>query len=128
MRSMHADSRTIPIQSAAAPGCGHCLHGDDGQPVCRAVQGQAVEAPQLNGPPAELQRLMTALAPVLGFGAESGAQAGAGLVRALNVLPGEVELQLAVARHCGGARLADSAFETLRSLLPDTDVYVTLAS
>jgi hypothetical protein len=130
MHPMHGTSRTITIQNAApgASGCGHCLHGDDGEPVCRTLRGDASEAPQINGPADEVQRLMAALAPVLGFADESGPRAGAGLMRALSVLPGEVELQLAVGRHCGGAALADSAFETLRSLLPDTDVYVTLAA
>jgi hypothetical protein len=36
-----------------------------------------------------------------------------------------VELQLAVDPRCGGAELADAAFQTLRRLLPDTDIYVT---
>ena len=45
----------------------------------------------------------------------------------LRVLPGEVELQLALSRRCGGNDLAERAFQTLRSLLPDTDIYVTPA-
>ena len=130
MPPMHAATRTITIQNATpeVSGCGHCLHGDDGAPVCRTVRGDASDAPQLSGPADELQRLMAALAPVLGFGGESGPRAAAGLVRALKLLPGEVELQLAVGRHCGGVTLADSAFEALRDLLPDTDIYVTLAA
>lgn len=130
MHAMHGVPRTIPIQNAepGVAGCGHCLQGDDGEPVCRTVRGDASEAPRLSGPADELHRLMTALAPVLGFADESGPRAGAGLVQALKVLPGEVELQLAVGRHCGGATLADSAFEALRGLLPDTDIYVTLAA
>ena len=43
-------------------------------------------------------------------------------------LPGEVDLRLAVARCHGGAALCDSAFQTLRSLLPDTDIYVIPAA
>ena len=66
---------------------------------------------------------MAALAQRLGF--EPGT---VGLVRALHVQPGEVELRLAVHRHCGGAELADTAFQTLRGLLPDTDIYVTHAA
>jgi hypothetical protein len=31
-------------------------------------------------------------------------------------------------RSCGGATLADTAFQTLCSLLPDTDIYVTHAA
>lgn len=130
MHDMHGAIRTIPIQNAVpgVSGCGHCLRGEDGEPVCRTVRGDASEAPQFSGPDDEVQRLMAALAPVLGFADESGPRAGAGLVQALNVLPGEVALRLVVGRHCGSATLADSAFEALRGLLPDTDIYVTLAA
>jgi hypothetical protein len=62
--------------------------------------------------------LKRALAPVL------GALDTSGLVRALHVADGEVELQLALRADCGGAALADSAFHALRALLPDTDIYV----
>ena len=49
---------------------------------------------------------------------------GAGLVRSLRLQPGEVELRLAMPAHCAGAELTDTAFQTLRRLLPDTDIYV----
>ena len=111
--------RTIPIHAAgAAPACGGCLHGDTGQPVCRAMVGETCEAPQFSGPADELARLLKALTPVLGPAETSG------LVRALHVQDGEVELQLALRADCGGAALADGAFQTLRGLLPDTDIYV----
>lgn len=126
MSSIGASARTIPIQShQAAAGCGACLHGDDGAPVCRSLPGDACAAPELSGPADELQRLMTALAPLLGRGEGAALPMDSRLVRALHVQPGEVALQLAVGRDCGAA-LADSAFQTLRGLLPDTDIYVTL--
>jgi hypothetical protein len=122
MPHMGSAMHTIPILSTSAtPGCGACLQSAGSGPVCRAVLGEPCEAPVLVGPADELQRLMTALAPVL------GALESSGLVRALHVQPGEVELQLAVRAGCGGAALADSAFQTLRSLLPDTDIYVVPA-
>ena len=118
--------RTIPIQGEAThAGCNACLQTEAG-PACHAVGPVAAAPPRLVGPTAELQRLMAALAPCLGFEMAPGA-AGAGLVRALAVLPGEVTLELAVSRHCGGQRLVDAAFQTLRTLLPDTDIYVTPA-
>lgn len=122
-------SKTIPIQAAApAGGCGHCPHSSGSSsghssrsagadcPVAPASPGAA---PQLSGPADELARLLAALARQPGF--EAGTS---GLVRALRLLPGEVELQLTVGRHCGGAELADTAFQALRGLLPDTDIYV----
>jgi hypothetical protein len=115
---------TIPILPAAAhPGCGACATSPNG-PVCQAVAGGHGEPPQLSGPPGELARLMAALAPGLGISADAN-QGAVGLVRSLQVLPGEVTLQLAVGRQCGGLALAEAAFETLRGLLPDTDIYVT---
>jgi len=118
-------TKTIPIQDAApTSGCGHCPHGSgsgsgsDG-PDCHAAPALSWNAPQLSGPCDELARLLAALAAQPGF--EAGTS---GLVRALRVQPGEVELQLAVGRQCGGAELADTAFQALRGLLPDTDIYV----
>lgn len=126
MSNTCGSGRTIPIQShAPAAGCGACLHGDDGGPVCRSMLGDACAVPELSGPADEIQRLMTALAPLLGRGEDAALPADTRLVRALHVQPGEVALRLAVGRDCGAA-LADSAFQTLRGLLPDTDIYVTL--
>ena len=123
---MHAGPRTITIRSdTPQAGCGACLPSPSG-PQCRATADVAGEPPQLIGPSDELARLMAALAPRLGLAAGAGLST-AGLVRSLQVLPGEVTLQLAVGRHCGGQALAEAAFETLRGLLPDTDIYVTHA-
>lgn len=116
--------KSIAIHDAnrpAAAGCGHCSHGQADGPTCHALLGEDCRAPVLEGPQAELQRLLAALGPALGF--DDGV--GRGIVQSLQVLPGEVDLQLAVGRHCGGALLADAAFQTLRGLLPDTDIYVT---
>lgn len=116
---MQDPAATIPIHAAgASPGCGGCAQGADALPLCRSHLGEACAAPQLSGPADEVQRLLTALAPLL------AAPQANGLLRALQVLPGEVELQLAGRADCGGAWLAERAFQTLRGLLPDTDIYV----
>ena len=106
-------------------------------PACKAKRGRfaARRSPnsprrpttpyRLVRPPDEIARLMAALALRLGFAMPPGA--GTGLVRALAVLPDEVTLELAVRRACGGRGLIDTAFQTLRGLLPDTDIYVTYA-
>jgi hypothetical protein len=77
--------------------------------------------PDLHGPPAEVERLLAALK------AGNDGRLLSEVLLSLRVEPGEVELRLSVARRCGGAKLADSAFQTLRRLLPDTDIYVTHA-
>lgn len=116
--------KSIAIHDADAPtgtGCGHCSHAQTDGAACQALLGRDGPAPVLRGPQAELQRLLAALGPALGF--DDGV--GQGIVHTLQVQPGEVDLQLAVGRHCGGAALADTAFQTLRGLLRDTDIYVT---
>jgi hypothetical protein len=117
--AMAATDKTIPIHDAAL----HAACGSCGQSPCQTSARSAIEAPQLSGPTDELRRLLTALAPPMGFASDD--LKAAGLVRSLQVQPGEVSLTLAVSRHCGGQDLAELAFQTLRALLPDTDIYVT---
>ena len=121
--------KTITLHPAVPQaGCGACLH-DSGAPVCRAVLGEACLAPELHGSPTAVQRVMAALGPALGFTADArNADAGAGQVLRLSVLPGEVDLVLSGALRCGGAALAEAAFAALRGLLPDTDIYVRNAA
>ena len=123
MPGMQDTHKTIAIHDArpapAVPACGGCLHDPARGPVCREMVDQPCHAPQLSGPADQLARLMAALVAQLGCAPD-----GAGMVRSLRLQPGEVELRLAVPAHCAGAELADTAFQTLRGLLPDTDIYV----
>ncbi len=120
-------SIAIPIHSQAAgiagSGCGACLHTAQG-PVCRSAVGQSCEAPRLSGPQHQVQRVMDELGIALTANGGSAVE----LVRSLRLDDGEAELVLAVAPQCSGALLADAAFEVLRRLLPDTDIYVTHAA
>jgi hypothetical protein len=120
---------TIPICSAegsGAGGCGHCLTSSAG-PVCRSDVGERCLAPVLAGPAALVERLMAELDRVLAVQADGEATAS-GLIHALMLRDGEAELTLGVSRRCGGALLADTAFQTLRRLLPDTDIYINHAA
>ncbi len=107
-----------------AGSCSACVHGR-AETVCRAVLGQDCIAPELSGPRDEIERLMNALAAALGFRLDVEEAIP---VAALRVEPGEVALTLAAASRCGGAGLAAQAFDTLRALLPDTDIYVRHAA
>lgn len=104
---------------ASAARCGGCLHSSAG-PVCRVIEGEDCVAPQLSGPPQQLKRVMDALQAAL---ATPEHPVGT-LVHALHLADGEAELTLNVAPHCAGVDLADRAFQALRALLPDTDIYV----
>lgn len=129
MDSMNHTGIIIPIASqSAAAGCGDCLHDEVNGTICRSLLGQSCAAPELSGPRDELTRLMVALGPLLSVPDASRPSGRSSLVRSLHVSPGEVALQLSVAADCGGAALADSAFQALRGLLPDTDIYVDMAS
>lgn len=121
----------IPIQPespAAAPSlasesrsaCGRCLAAEV-QPVCRSARGQPCAAATLRGPAEELRRVLTALGERLGFAPEAPELAG---ISGLSILPGEVELQLSLPANCGGAAVHETAFDVMRSLLPDTDIYI----
>ena len=120
--------KILSIYPNVAPtGCGGCQQGKD-TPNCQRVLDQATVAPQLSGPSDEIKRLMAALGARLGLTTDHDLPAGTGWLKALHVQPGEVSLQLALDRRCSGAVLADAAFQTLCSLLPDTDIYVTHAA
>jgi hypothetical protein len=113
---------TIPIlPPQPAGGCSACAR-HEGRRLCQGPAEGSAEAPALSGPADELQRLLHALAHSLGFAPEAPAQGG---VRGLRIAPGEVELQLAPDPQGRSVERADTAFQTLRRLLADTDIYVT---
>lgn len=116
---------SIPIAPTQGhSGCDDCLQSAFG-PVCQGSLGEPCATPALTGPADELQRLMCALDVALGG---NDAQPGRRWVQALKIEPDEVELTLAFSPRCGGAELAAAAFEALRGLLPDTDIYVLHAA
>lgn len=122
----------IPILNPAAAqgGCGACVHSAAG-PVCHTAAEVPCGGPALSGPPEQLERVLHVLEQALGVGSpqpEAPSLPARSLVHSLRLGDGEAELTLAVARRCGGALLADTAFQALRQLLPDTDIYVLHAA
>jgi len=125
IRPLAAASAADEAHSSASAGCHGCTAGSDA-PACQALVGQPLRPAELSGPPADLQRLLAALASTLGFPPDQPEVAG---VRGLQVGAGEVALTLASAPGCAGsAVLTDAAFQTLRRLLPDTDIYIRHAA
>lgn len=111
--------------AAAHAGCGGCVH-DDAAPRCRAhVDGSPCAHPQLAGRNDQLRRVLDALDEAV-----RDPDTGLGVVqlqwvRALRIGDDEAELTLAFNADCGpGQTMSEAAFQTLRRLLPDTDVYV----
>ena len=120
---VHATIAIAPLRAEGAP-CApsHCAGCET---HCRSVRGLPCLAPQLHGPDEALRRVMAALDADIRGGTD-GCFRAADLVHALTLGDGEAELRLGVDRE-GGAGLLDTVFQTLRRLLPDTDIYVTHA-
>ena len=111
--------------AATTSGCGGCLASASG-PRCRSqVTGEACADPQLAGRRELVDQVLQELNRQV-----VDPEAGRGIVdlqwvQSLRIEGDEAELTLSFAPVCGPAKaLADSAFQTLRRLLPDTDVYV----
>lgn len=127
------NSLVIPIacadthaQSGASGGCGACLSSSAG-PVCRATLCPDAHPQHFEGPPELVRQLVAELDAALAVQRPDDPDAATSLVHSLTVGEGEAELKLAVASRCAGAHLVDAAFQALRRLLPDTDIYVSSA-
>lgn len=123
----------IPIKTRApavtTEGCGACLHSASGL-VCQSACDVLIadHVPEVSGPTEAVQRLLSALDQALGPLRDGNLVSARSVIHSLHLLDGEAELTLAIAPHCGGALLADAAFDTMRRLLPDTDIYVRHAA
>ncbi|WP_425261767.1 iron-sulfur cluster assembly protein [Rubrivivax sp. RP6-9] len=110
--------------------CGGC-DGAPAETACAAqadVFGRRCAAPLLQGDPALVEQALAALRGVRDP-VQGGDLVGMQLVQALRVEGGEAELTLTYPRGCGVARLmAEDAFQVLRRVLHDTDVYVLHAA
>lgn len=120
--------RTISIAPASVPGsepsrCQACGGGDVAPPCGAAVRGLPCAAPRLEGPSDLLQRVMGELSEALDREGR-GCVAARDFVHLLRLQDGEAELRLGVHPDHAGLQLMDTAFQTLRRLLPDTDIYV----
>lgn len=129
---MSADDPTRWLHSASAAdgapaaGCDACPAADADSTCKVAPSAQHCMQPQLSGPAERVAWLLRELDRHVVDAAAGRGIVELGWVRALRVEPGEVELTLGFAPACGGGRmLTDAAFQQLRRLLPDTDVYVS---
>ena len=83
----------------------------------------AVAEPQLDGPAETLQRVLRGLRSVVD--SQGGNLVDRRWIRSLRVAGGEADLTLTVSPRSGeGREIAERSFCVLRSLLPDTDVFV----
>lgn len=123
---MHQHSAPVWIASLDAGGgcCGSCSAGHDNAPCASDTTLPRCTEPRLQGPQDMLQRALARLNEVVDPGSRSGLVDGR-LISALSIADGEAELALSFPMHCGAALdLADEAFHALRTVLPDTDIYV----
>jgi len=123
----HHDTLWLRPQDTA-PSCAACLPAEGG-PACRARSGgEPCLAPQFSGAEASLRRVIESLRSVVD--ADAGASiVDLHLVKSLRVEDGEAELTVTFPPGCDTARqLADDAFQAMRRMLPDTDIYVRHAA
>ena len=96
------------------------IHSEEscaGRPTLQVVE------PELQGDAAQLQRVLAALKPQVDRAFETDTPMG-GWLRAFRIGEGDAEMQLAPNLACMGLSVATMAFDTMRRLLPDTDIYV----
>ena len=82
------------------------------------------KAPQLSGPPAQLQQLQQALAADL---SQTLGRVPEGWLGSLTCSDGEAHLGITFGQGPVGRAIAAITFDTLRRCLPDTDIYIGLA-
>jgi hypothetical protein len=122
---MHPVPIPLRAEPAAAdtPGCGGCHHGS--QADCSAAM-PVVGEPQLLGPADRLQALLARMQPAIDTELGATVEPGAWL-RCLRLDDDEAEVTLAPGLACRAVGVASVAFDTLRRLLPDTDIYISTA-
>jgi len=104
-------SVVIPIQTEAA---------------CTALRRYLVVDPHFEGTPERVRDVVQALEPLVK--SELGADLPCGAwLRCLKVVDGEAVLTIAPDLACHGHVVATLAFDVMRRLLPDTDIYVGAA-
>ncbi|MBK1614131.1 hypothetical protein CKO44_11695 [Rubrivivax gelatinosus] len=113
-------NKTQPIRLLPEPGCGGCQPSHSG---CGGGFGRPCTSPELRGQPELVRCVLDSLRGVVDV--DGGNIVDRQLVKALRIDDGEAELTVSFAPSCGiGRDLAEGAFQTLRRVLPNTDVYV----
>ena len=112
-------AHTIPLVST--PACGACPAPAH---ACTHAPDRAdARVPRLSGDAARIEPLLARLAPQMEQVFGQPVDAGVWLA-SLSVSPGQAHLTLAPGLACRAGLVAELAFEAMRELLPDTDLYI----
>ena len=123
-----ADAASATAGATAAP-CTGCAPADGGTACHDVLGGVPCTAPRLTGAADTLQRALHSLRQVSVGSDDSLNIVDMQLVASLHIDEGEAELTVTFPLRCGNAmQVAEGAFQALRHLLPDTDVYVRHAA
>ena len=124
---MIASDTTIWMHPAAG-GCSFCAASAEGPACTAAADDGGCGTPALTGEPALLARVLQALRSVTAR-PDGPNLVDAHRVRGLHIGDGEAELALVLGSGCPSQlEVADAAFQVLRRVLPETDVYVSHAA
>lgn len=96
------------------------------EPACAFQRRHVIVDPHLEGPSQRLQDIVQALQPLIVAELGETLPTGAWL-RGLKVGDDEAVLTIAPDLACHGHVVATLAFDVMRRLLPDTDIYVGAA-
>ena len=128
MGQQHQPTLWIRPTDRSSAGCADCMPTTSG-PACRGrLGGQTCMNPEFRGAEAPLQRVIESLRAVVD--PEVGDNIlDLHLVKSLRIEDGEAELTVTFPRGCGNAsQITEDAFQAMRRLLPDTDIYVRHAA
>lgn len=90
---------------------------------CKSTAHRLIVEPQFEGPPERVQGIVQALQPLVD--AEFGHTLPMGAwLRGLRLADDEAVMTIAPDLACHGQSIAAMAFDVMRRLLPDTDIYV----
>ena len=120
------DLGAVWIHSSAVPDCGGCIANATGAIRCRpGGTGQPCLSPVVEGPAEKVREVIGALNLEVVDPTLQRGMVDLHMLRSLTIANGQADLTVTFAPSCGGGRqMTEAAFQTLRRLLPDTDIYV----
>ena len=128
MGQQHQPTLWLRPAEPSTVGCADCGLAGHGPADHGHLGGQPCLDPEFKGAESSLRRVIESLRDVVDPDAGDSI-VDLHLVKSLRIEDGEAELTVTFPRGCGNAsQIAEDAFQAMRRLLPDTDIYVRHAA